>query len=139
MGSTDEVGKREHAAMNSLCPAVSGLQDEWPALSASARGLRFRDLSREPADEFFRELGATDQASLLAQLPPADRRAWFRALPPDDGADCLTAADARPLCEELLGYLDEPSRRAFPRMIISSGGNSGSQTTTLVIRAMALG
>jgi len=97
--------------MNSPRAAVARLQDDWPALSARERVLRFRELSRDPAEEFFRELGATDQSSLLAQLPREDRRVWFRVLPPDDAADCLQASGARALREELLGYLDEPSRR----------------------------
>ena len=109
MRSIDDVGK--HAAMNSPRAAVARLQDDWPALSARERVLRFRELSRDPAEEFFRELGATDQSSLLAQLPREDRRVWFRVLPPDDAADCLQASGARALREELLGYLDEPSRR----------------------------
>jgi len=49
-------------------------------------------------------------------LPEEERGAWLRSLAPEDGADVIQ----------------------FIPLIISSGGNSGSQATTLVIRAMAL-
>ena len=64
---------------------------------------------------------------------PASRAGWLSAL---FLGEMLTAT--------AMGYYEAQIARAvvlalFVPLIISSGGNSGSQATTLVIRAMALG
>lgn len=78
---------------------------------------------------------ALDQPYLAIRLPTMIRKraGWLSAL---FLGEMLTAT--------AMGYFEEEITRAvvlalFVPLIISSGGNSGSQATTLVIRAMALG
>jgi magnesium transporter len=96
----------------------------WPELPEVERTTRFSQLSRQESVDFFRELPAADQVSLLSQLPPAERRLWSRELPPDDAADCLQAA-ASPLRDEILGYLDEPTRREVVALLAYGEDEAG--------------
>lgn len=115
----------------------------------------FENLPRDQTDEFFLHLSSRDQVSLLLALPEGERPVWLRLLPPDDAADILQLAPVEKrdnllgqlddvLTATAMGYFEQEIARAvvlalFLPLIISSGGNSGSQATTVVIRAMALG
>jgi magnesium transporter len=110
--------------VNSAREATSLLREDWSALSAAQQAARFRELPRDEAEEVFRELDAADQAGLLTQLPREERRSWSRALAPDDAADCLQAAPGS-MREELLGYLDEPSRREVVALLAYAEDEAG--------------
>lgn len=110
--------------VNSAREATSVLREDWSALSVAERAARFRDLPRDEAEELFRELDAADQAGLLTHLPREERRGWSRALAPDDAADCLQAASGS-IREELLGYLDEPSRREVVALLAYAEDEAG--------------
>jgi magnesium transporter len=96
------------------------------------------DVVREEATEDFHKIGGTEalDAPYLSTgfLSMTRKRAgWLAAL---FVGEMLTAT--------AMGYYEDEIARAvvlalFVPLIISSGGNSGSQATTLVIRAMALG
>ena len=96
------------------------------------------DVVREEATEDIQKLGgmeALDAPYLQVGLGRMIRKraGWLSAL---FLGEMLTAT--------AMGYYEEEIARAvilalFVPLIISSGGNSGSQATTLVIRAMALG
>ena len=86
------------------------LAEAWPDLDAEERAARFRELPREEAEDFFLELPTHDQAALLTSLPAGERRLWARVLAPDDVADVLAEVSAEER-EEILGLLDEPTRR----------------------------
>jgi magnesium transporter len=110
--------------VNSAREAESVLHEDWPALSAAEQTARLRELPGAEAEQLFRELGATDQAGLLTHLTREERRAFLRALAPDDAADCLQAAPGS-LREELLAYLDEPSRREVVALLAYAEDEAG--------------
>jgi magnesium transporter len=96
------------------------------------------DVVREEATEDIQKIGGTEalnapylEVSMREML--RKRAGWLSAL---FIGEMLTAT-------AMSNYEDEIARAVvlalFIPMIISSGGNSGSQATTLVIRAMALG
>jgi magnesium transporter len=96
------------------------------------------DVVREEATEDIQKIGAVqalDEPYLTARLRDLvkKRAGWLSIL---FLGEMLTAT--------AMGYFEQEIARAvvlalFVPLIISSGGNSGSQATTLVIRAMALG
>ncbi|MEZ0310223.1 MAG: magnesium transporter [Myxococcota bacterium] len=96
------------------------------------------DVFQEEATEDIQKLGGTealDEPYLTIKLWPLLRKrgVWLAVL---FLGEMLTATT--------LGYFEHEMAKAvvlsmFMPLIISSGGNSGSQATTLVIRAMALG
>jgi magnesium transporter len=96
------------------------------------------DVVREEATEDIQKIGAVealDEPYLAARLRDLVRKraGWLSIL---FLGEMLTAT--------AMGYFEHEIARAvvlalFVPLIISSGGNSGSQATTLVIRAMALG
>jgi magnesium transporter len=102
----------------------SALLEDWSALSAAERAARFRELPRGEAEELFRGLEAADQVGLLTHLPREERRAWSRTLAPDDAADCVQAAPGS-MREELLGHLDEPSRREVVALLAYAEDEAG--------------
>jgi magnesium transporter len=96
------------------------------------------DVAEEEATEDFQKLGATeafDEPYLAISLPRMIRKraGWLVLL---FLGEMLTAT--------AMGYFEQEIARAvvlalFIPLIISSGGNSGSQAATLVIRALAVG
>src|SRR5258706_15204490 len=96
------------------------------------------DVVQEEATEDIQKLGgmeALDAPYLQITLPSMLRKraVWLSAL---FLGEMLTAT--------AMGYFEKEIARAvvlalFVPLVISSGGNSGSQATTLIIRAMALG
>src|SRR6267143_397834 len=96
------------------------------------------DVVREEATEDIQKIGGTaalDAPYLRISIPEMikKRAGWLAAL---FIGETLTAT--------AMGYFEAEIARAvvlalFVPLVISSGGNSGSQATTLVIRAMALG
>jgi magnesium transporter len=96
------------------------------------------DVVREEATEDIQKIGGTapiDEPYLRISITDMIRKraGWLAAL---FIGETLTAT--------AMGYFEAEIARAvvlalFVPLVISSGGNSGSQATTLVIRAMALG
>src|SRR5262249_48255791 len=96
------------------------------------------DVVQEEATEDIQKIGGTealDEPYLAIDLARMIRKraGWLSAL---FVSETLTAT--------AMGYLEQEIARAvvlalFIPLIISSGGNSGSQASTLVVRAMALG
>jgi magnesium transporter len=85
------------------------LRHAWPLLTTVERAAGFHSLLRAEADDFFLDLRADDQVSLLRELQPAERRLWLRLLPPDDAADVLQRFEP-PEREEYLALLDPVAR-----------------------------
>lgn len=78
----------------------------WPILTNSDRAEGFQLLPRDEAEDFFLELGAHDQATLLRAVTPHARRFWWRALAPDDAADVLQEVEHDEKMELLALYDD---------------------------------
>jgi len=86
------------------------LRDAWPVLSSDERRDALERLRRPEAEDFFLGLSAADMAELIRALPHEQRRSWIRLAPPDDVADLLQHASHEER-DELLGLLDEPTRK----------------------------
>lgn len=89
---------------------MNTLLENWSGLSAEERLAEFESIPRDQAQKFFLELSSHDQLDLLMSLPEGERRLWLRLLPPDDAADVIQLAPEEQT-RELLGELDEVSRR----------------------------
>ena len=84
----------------------------WPGLDdPEARAEAFHRLRRADAHDFFLELPAQEQASLLLTLPRGERRLWMRALAPDDAADVLQEVESEDDRADLMKLLDDTTRR----------------------------
>jgi len=103
---------------------VEELRDTWSLLSPEDRLLAFKMVPYEDAEDFFLSLSARDQASLLDALPAPERRGWMRLLPPDDAAD--VAQESYPtLRDELLGLLDDPTRKEVVALLAYQEDQAG--------------
>lgn len=97
-----------------------------------------REIEREEATEDFQKFGGSEELDLSYTRTPLlslvrKRAGWLVVL---FLSEMLTAS--------AMGYFDDEIARAvvlalFVPLIISSGGNSGSQAASLIIRALALG
>jgi magnesium transporter len=90
--------------------AVDELREHWPVLSRQQRLKQFRELHTGEKADFYLELSAHDQKDLLLDLPSEQRHVWIRLLAPDDAVDVIQEAGPA-WRDELLGLLDEPTRR----------------------------
>jgi magnesium transporter len=114
----------------------SELYDAWPALSVAERVEGFEYLQRDDANEFFLQLSARDRAALLLALPSGERRLWLRQLAPDDAADLIQEAHADQR-EDLLGLLDDPTRREVKGLLDYADDEAGGLMNTRYSRLRA--
>ena len=104
--------------------AVDDLQETWRLLDSEERLEAFLDLPRADAEDFFLGLTARDQYELVMLVPAVQRRSWMRLLPPDDAADVIQEGedDER---SELLGLLDEQTRRDVLALLAYAEDDAG--------------
>jgi magnesium transporter len=100
------------------------LRDAWPVLDSEERLEGFHLLPRDEAEDFFTELSSRGQASILRGMPPRERRAWLRLMPPDDVADLLAefAPEER---GEVCGLLDDSTRREVNALLAYAEDEAG--------------
>jgi len=104
--------------------SVEDLQEAWNLLVSSDRIESFRALERTEAEDLFLSLSARDQAELLLALPPNERRSWIRLLAPDDAADLCQEVTSKER-DELLGLLDDPTRKEVSGLLAYAEDNAG--------------
>ncbi|MCZ7648285.1 MAG: magnesium transporter [Planctomycetota bacterium] len=109
------------------------LHDAWRMLSQEERAEGFALLPVDAAQSFFQELPTLDQARLLMQLPPAQRKLWMGRLEPDDAVDVLQQLplDAR---GELMGYLNQPTRVEVAALLAYAEDEAGGLMSTRFAR-----
>ncbi len=115
---TAATGEREEESL------LSDLQETWRLLDLEDRVESFRALPRDEAEEFFLQLPARDQAELLGEFRPGERRSWMRLLPPDDAADLIQEAGDEER-EPLLGLLDTTTRREVAALLAYAEDEAG--------------
>jgi magnesium transporter len=103
---------------------LSELTEAWWVLSTEDRLEGFRMLDPADAEAFFNGLSASDQAELLLELAPAERRLWLRTLAPDDAADVIQAEDEERR-QEFLALLDEATRREVAALLAYEEDEAG--------------
>lgn len=100
------------------------LHEAWPLLVLEDRVDSFRALPRTDAESFFLGISSRDQAELVLALPAGERRSWIRLLAPDDAADLIQSAP-REEWSDLLGLLDEPTRREVSALLAYAEDDAG--------------
>lgn len=103
---------------------LDDLREAWDLLDVEDRLAGFRALERTEAEDFFLSLRSRDQAELLLELPPTERRSWLRMLAPDDAADVIQEAP-RDEWPNLLALLDEPTRREVSALLAYAEDDAG--------------
>ena len=119
-------------------PAPLPVTDPEGALAGVVCPDDIREIERNEATEDFQKFGGSEELDLSYTRTPLlslvkKRAGWLVVL---FLSEMLTAS--------AMGYFDDEIARAvvlalFVPLIISSGGNSGSQAASLIIRALALG
>jgi magnesium transporter len=103
---------------------VSALFEAWTLLTPAERVVRFQQLERSEAEEFFLSLGARDQAQLIMLLGLQDRRSWIRQLAPDDAADVIQEIPPENR-EEVASLLDKVTRREVAALLAYAEDEAG--------------
>ncbi|HEY1811986.1 MAG TPA: magnesium transporter [Kofleriaceae bacterium] len=122
---------REDAPDDQL--GLDDLRDAWPFLDLEERGDGLRVLPREDAEEFFISLSSRDQADLLLNFRPGQRRQWMRLLEPDDVADVIQQAGEANRTT-LLALLDDPTRREVVALLKYAEDEAGGLMSTRYAR-----
>lgn len=107
--------------------------DNWSQLSSDERKARFESLSRTEAEEFFLNLGPTDQYELLIDLNTLQVRSWLRLLAPDDAADLIQEADTDKK-DEFLSLLDPQTKREVSALLAYAEDEAGGLMNSRFIR-----
>jgi magnesium transporter len=113
--------------------SLGEIRDVWPLLAHADRIEGFLLLPRDEAEDFFFGLSARDMADLVCGMPGREQRSWVRLLPPDDAADLIQAAPTEKR-DQLLGLLDEPTRREVTALLAYSEDNAGGLMNPRYIR-----
>ncbi len=100
------------------------LREVWGTLDSEERLVRFRQLSRELAGEFFLTLSHNDQSHIILNLPRGEQRLWLRLLAPDDVADIMQGIDVD-VRTELLPLLDDTTRREVNALLAYEEDEAG--------------
>lgn len=109
------------------------LQEHWPAFSVAERRERFSRLQRTDAEELFLSLKANEQATLIAEISPLEKRSWVRLLAPDDIADLIQEMGLEHR-DSILDLLDNQSRREVTALLAYSEDKAGGLMSSRFIR-----
>ncbi len=109
------------------------LSETWSALSPAERRARFHELPRTDAEELFLSIKTHDQAELISEAGPLEKRSWIRLLAPDDVADLIQeiGLDEK---EELLALLDPQTRREVTVLLAYAEDEAGGLMSSRFVR-----
>lgn len=101
------------------------LYDSWMSHPISVRREHFSALPRTQAEELFLSLSTHDQAELIAEATPLEKRSWVRMLAPDDVADLIQELGVATYKSEILNLLDPQTRREVTALLAYAEDNAG--------------
>jgi magnesium transporter len=122
--STDQPREKPPAVSAEDRASLADIRDAWPVLSRRDRMDALQSLPRDQAEEVFFGVSAIDQAQVMLDLPPAERRSWIRLLEPDDAADLIQAAP-KAQREGLLALIDDATRREIQALLAYKEDHAG--------------
>ncbi|KHD86981.1 MAG: Mg2+ transporter MgtE [Bdellovibrio sp. ArHS] len=113
--------------------SLLSLTDTWSALSPDERREKFKELPRTEAEELFLSLKTHDQAELIMEAAPLEKRSWIRLLAPDDVADLIQemGSDYR---DELLALLDPQTKREVTALLAYAEDAAGGLMSSRFVR-----
>ncbi len=112
---------------------LNTIKGRWSELDLTSRKEKFKLLARTDAEDLFLGLGPDDQAELIGELPPVEKRSWIRLLALDDMADLIqrVPVDHR---MELLMLLDEINRQEVMGLLAYAEDEAGGVMNPRYIR-----
>ncbi len=132
--SEDKNNTIESQAHAELQDKSFDLSDRWAHLSLDQKKEEFSLLSRTDAEEFFLNLGPSDQYDLISNYPALEQRSWVRLLAPDDAADIIQAAADDKEKEDLLSLLDPQTKREVNALLAYAEDIAGGIMNSRFIR-----
>ncbi len=127
--TTDSINETSVEKSTEKNPVI----DNWSALTAQERRYAFNELGRVEAVELFLSLTTHDQAELLAEATPQEKRSWVRLLAHDDVAD-LIQEQGTETKEEILELLDPQTRREVTALLAYAEDNAGGLMSSRFVR-----
>ena len=109
------------------------LFENWSALSAHERRIKFKQLPRTEAEELFLSLKVHDQVELLSEASPLEIRSWVRLLAPDDVADLIQEMGPEHR-DDVLSLLDPQTKREVIALLAYAEDNAGGLMSSRFIR-----
>ena len=109
------------------------LRADWPTLSREQKFDNFSKLPREEAEDLFLSLTPADQAEIIQDLLPGQRRSWLRLLALDDVADVLQQMPPE-IKEASLDLLDAHTRREVRGLLAYAEDDAGGLMTPRFVR-----
>ncbi|WII73683.1 magnesium transporter [Bdellovibrio sp. 22V] len=113
--------------------SVLSLSETWSALSPDERREKFKELPRTEAEELFLSLKTHDQAELIAEAAPLEKRSWIRLLAPDDVADLIQEMGLESK-DDLLSLLDPQTKREVIALLAYAEDAAGGLMSSRFVR-----
>lgn len=113
--------------------SVLSLTDTWSALKLDERREKFKELPRMDAEELFLSLKTHDQAELIAEASPLEKRSWIRLLAPDDVADLIQEIGIESK-DDLLSLLDPQTKREVTALLAYAEDAAGGLMSSRFVR-----
>ena len=113
--------------------SLSYIIANWSAFSVPERKEKFSQLMRTEAEELFFNLKPSDQAELIAEASPLEKRSWIRLLAPDDVADLIQESEPE-LRPEMLNLLDPQTRRDVTALLAYAEDKAGGLMSSQFVR-----
>lgn len=124
------------AIESSAGPEVGSLQyhlDNWSSYSLNEKREIFSSLARTDAEEVFLNIKPHEQAELISEGSPLEKRSWVRLLAPDDVADLIQELGPEHR-DEILSILDLQTRRDVTALLAYAEDNAGGLMSSRFVR-----
>jgi magnesium transporter len=130
---TNDEGNFSEGLLSEMELSLFQLKEAWPSFNHTERQEKFAMLPRTEAEELFLSMSAHDQAELISEVTPLEKRSWVRLLAPDDVADLIQelGLDHK---EEILNLLDPQTKREVSALLAYAEDNAGGLMNSNFVR-----